>query len=50
MEKLRRRELRAMSEEQHRQTLIDVLDFAQPETAYNRICGLAEFYRRWRTP
>lgn len=50
MEKLRRRELREMSEEEHRQTLVDVLEFAQPELARTQICGLADFYRRRLKP
>lgn len=45
LEKLRRRELRRMMEEEHRQALADVMELAR-----HRICGLAEFYRRWRKP
>jgi|GEM_PF-4335691 len=48
LEKLRRRELRAMTEEEHRQSLVDVLDFELADDGRQHICGLAEFYRRWR--
>lgn len=48
LEKLRRRELRAMTEEQHLQALLDVLDLVSPDAPPKPVCGLADFYRRWR--
>lgn len=48
LEKLRRRELRAMTEEQHLQALLDVLELVPRDAPPNPICGLADFYYRWR--
>jgi hypothetical protein len=44
--RIRRRELRGMTEEQHRRALDAVLQLARPEIGRRQTCGLAQLYRR----
>jgi hypothetical protein len=46
--RIRRRELRALTDEQHQVRIGWVMELARPETALKRTCGLIEFYRRMR--
>jgi len=48
LERIRRRELREMTDKRAVWSLSAMLELARPEQAKKRRCGLADFYRRWR--